>query len=205
MRPTESARRPPPSPQRPETPQPPGIQAGRDSALRSAAGAGCDGDIAHRIVARALESGYSDHPPPTRRSPPQNSLGHAWYRRVQTEPEADTYLAAVEEWRNVWRPARVKVLLVAESHVRESHRDNATRLRLPADLPTQRILPTSCVRLIYSLGYVETGICVPPPESNPGTDFWEFFKRLALTTAERAGPEGPTRGNFFAADFGWDS
>jgi hypothetical protein len=111
---------------------------------------------------------------------------YAWYRRVRKEPETDTYLAAVEEWRNVWRPPRVKVLLVAESHVRQADRDSGTRLRLPVDLPTQRILPTSYVRLIYCLGYGEPGICVPQPESNSGTDFWEFFKRLALTATQRA-------------------
>ena len=125
---------------------------------------------------------------PVERPDRPSRIAWSYHRCVErgVPPEPDVYLAAVEEWRNIWRPARVKALLVAESHVREVPGDTSTRLRLRTGLPTRRILPTSFVRLIYCLGYGERSICVPSQAAaNPGTDFWEFFRRLALPADER--------------------
>jgi hypothetical protein len=92
--------------------------------------------------------------------------------------ESPEYSAAVVAWRDAWRPKQVRVLLVAESHV--------------AEIPfaTGESLPSSYCRLVYCLGYGESGICKPRPLKNGGTpQYWNIF-------AEVAGMEAPTRARF---------
>jgi len=102
-----------------------------------------------------------------------------WAVRLGGTAESAAYLASVTAWRNAWRPERVRVLLVAESHVAELRGDIEVSVAPPAW--AQRHLPTSFCRLIYCLGYGESEICSPAPAKNStGTlGFWDIFGAIA--------------------------
>jgi hypothetical protein len=92
--------------------------------------------------------------------------------------ESEEYLARIKAWREYWRPERVRVLLIAESHVAEQPGDLEISLRLPATTDTPP--PSGFCRLVYCLGYGENEICLPPARSNAGTiQYWDFFGQLA--------------------------
>jgi hypothetical protein len=97
--------------------------------------------------------------------------------RIGVGTESGAYLKAVRDWRRAWRPERVRVLLVAESHVAEHSGDDAVRVHTacqPANMPDR------FVRLVYCLGYGESWICNPTPAKNGGTwQFWDLFGALA--------------------------
>jgi hypothetical protein len=101
----------------------------------------------------------------------------AWASRAGVQVESAAYLNAVALWRNAWRPAKVKILLVAESHVAEHPGDDAVRINvnvLAANIPDR------FVRLVYCLGYGEGWLCSPKPSKNGGTwQFWDLFGALA--------------------------
>ena len=111
--------------------------------------------------------------------------------------ESEEYLAAVGMWREAWRPARVTVLLVAESHVAETDGDAGIRVRSPGWV--KRELPETYVRLVYCLGYGESSLCSPRPVANGGTwQFWNLLGRLGLGSWARmprpsVGPEARLR------------
>jgi hypothetical protein len=75
-----------------------------------------------------------------------------WYARLGARPESAAYLQAVVAWRNAWRPERVRVLLLAESHVGEHPGDS--RLDVMPMRWVGRSLPDRYVRLIYCLDTV---------------------------------------------------
>lgn len=103
----------------------------------------------------------------------------ARYARLGARPESVAYLQAVAAWRHAWRPERVRVVLLAESHVGEHPGDS--RIGVMPMHWVGRSLPHPYVRLIYCLGYGESGICTSPPESNSGTpQFWNIFGQVAL-------------------------
>jgi hypothetical protein len=112
-----------------------------------------------------------------------------WFVRLGASGESDAYLRAVEAWRAVWRPDRIKVLLLAESHVAEAPGDADIRVQLPPTLRPQRQLPALYVRLVYCLGYGDDSVCFPPPSvRNTGTkDYWEIFERIAAATSGHSG------------------
>ena len=97
--------------------------------------------------------------------------------QLGVEAESDAYLGAVHDWRQAWRPERVSVLLVAESHVAEHRGDDEIRVEtgsLPANMPDR------FVRLVYCLGYGESWICNQAPHKSGGTwQFWDLFGALA--------------------------
>lgn len=102
-----------------------------------------------------------------------------WYERLGARPESPDYLHAVAAWRTTWRPERVRVVLLAESHVGEHPGDS--RIGVTSLYWVGRSLPDRYVRLIYCLGYGESSICSRPPESNGGTpQFWNIFGQVAL-------------------------
>jgi hypothetical protein len=103
-------------------------------------------------------------------------------------------------WREAWRPCvRVKVLLVAESHVAETDGDAAIRVRSPSWV--KRDLPEKYVRLVYCLGYGESSLCSARPAANGGTwQFWNLLGQLSLGLWARmprpsVGPEARLRWN----------
>ena len=134
---------------------------------------------------------------PFRRKPPGSRLEWArgWFAQLGQPGESDEYLAGVEAWRAAWRPERVKVLLLAESHVAEAPGDARVCVRLPSSLRVQRQLPTTYVRLVYCLGYGDNSVCSPvPATANRGTpDYWDIFERIAASGPRHANEPLPHR------------
>lgn len=97
---------------------------------------------------------------------------------AQVPVESAGYLACVASWRSAWRPKRVRVLLVAESHVAEMPGDASVKIDLPAWCPPG--FPPCYCRLVYCLGYGENEVCSPIPRPNFGTwQYWDIFGQLA--------------------------
>lgn len=84
----------------------------------------------------------------------------AWAAALGVPVESEAYLRGVTAWRRAWRPDRVKVLLVAESHVAEAAGDRNTGVIRPRWL--NRTLPSQYVRLVYCLGYGEPASAESP-------------------------------------------
>lgn len=105
----------------------------------------------------------------------------AWAQAAGVEPESASYLQAVERWRQVFKPERVRVVLVAESHVAERPGDASVRVRMPEGTGLKPlVVPESYVRLVYCLGYGESELCSTKPRTNAGTvQFWDLFGVLA--------------------------
>lgn len=99
-------------------------------------------------------------------------------------------LRGVDKWRQAWRPKKkVRVLLVAESHVREEKGDLQVRVLQPQGVSER--LPRRFVRLIYCLGYGENSLCKPNnyPKSNRGTpQFWKLFQAIAECSKDAEPP-----------------
>ena len=77
---------------------------------------------------------------------------------------------AVEKHRRYWKPAKVRVLLLAESHVFTSDADlkSITKYRLKG-------CPEEYVRLVYCLGYGENDLA-DVANNSPGTpQYWKAF------------------------------
>jgi len=89
------------------------------------------------------------------------------------EFESFKVVKSVDEHRNFWKPEKVKVLLLAESHVftRDSEHDSFMRYDRFAELEE---CPTGYVKLVYCLGYGEKNMV--NVSVNRGTSqFWKIF------------------------------
>jgi hypothetical protein len=87
----------------------------------------------------------------------------------------------------MWRPKKVKVLLIAESHVRELKGDLRVRVKSPRGAP--KGLPSQYVRLIFCLGYGDNSLCEPELKSNRGTpQFWQLFQIIADCSVDAKAP-----------------
>ena len=89
------------------------------------------------------------------------------------EFESFEVVKSVDEHRNFWKPNKVKVLLLAESHVftRDSEHNNTMRYH---EFPELRGCPAEYVKLVYCLGYGEKDLVNVP--NNRGTpQFWKIF------------------------------
>ena len=140
---------------------------GRQSADRLA--------VRPEVSRRRAESASGVHAPPPADF---DEWATWWYRRLGARPEGAAYLAGVAAWRKAWQPKRVRAVLLAESHV--AQRDGDLRSRVRTDWTGIRGLPSQYVRLVYCLGYGESGICSPPPQGNGGTwQYWNIFGQIA--------------------------
>ena len=94
-------------------------------------------------------------------------------------PEPLSVVEVVEEHRWHWRPARVKVLLLAESHVYTQETELVVMARAKAFK-----VPDRFVRLVYCLGYGETDF-VGRDVSPTGTpQFWKVLFSCANPVSE---------------------
>lgn len=98
-------------------------------------------------------------------------------------PEA---AAAVEAWRLSWRPARLRLLLLAESHMATGAAELACAVRLPGGLDWP--VPAGFVRHVYCPAYGEPALVPDLPAGNAGTP--QYWRLLA---AAEGGP-APGRG-----------
>jgi hypothetical protein len=110
-------------------------------------------------------------------------------RRLGIRSECSNYLQQVSLWRNAWRPKRVRILLVAESHVAEMPGDNLVQVQLPKSIDQVEALPKGFCRLVYCLGYGEKEICEPRITKNNGTwQFWDMFAAIASRSVSAKSP-----------------
>ncbi len=116
-------------------------------------------------------------------------------RALGAEPESSTYLERVRAWREAWRPERVRVLLVAESHVAEQAGDIAVTVCLPNRSHAEPPLPDGYCRLVYCLGYGEPALCSPrSPTGNAGTwQYWDLLGAAASACNREVSPSMPRR------------
>jgi hypothetical protein len=97
-------------------------------------------------------------------------------RMIGPDMEPMSVIERVEEHRWHWRPARPRVVLLAESHVYTRSVELQHTLRPVPQLP--RDLPRGFVRLVYCLGYGEDALLDAPiaTSRNSGTpQFWKLF------------------------------
>lgn len=92
-------------------------------------------------------------------------------------------------------PRRVRILLVAESHVAEQAGDVQTKVQLPPGIQSPVQVPDGFCRLVYCLGYGESEICKPDKtSSNRGTwQFWDILGSIAACCNSSLFPEMPRR------------
>jgi len=89
-----------------------------------------------------------------------------------SEIEPLDVVEAVEKHRQFWRPAKVNVLLIAESHV-YTKKNECAPCTYPDGLSN---LPSDFVRFVYCLGYGEQDVAPTSVIKNPGTSqFWQIF------------------------------
>jgi hypothetical protein len=81
----------------------------------------------------------------------------------------------VEEYRQYWRPEKVNVVLLAESHVYTEDEDYEAELD-EFGLRSLPKYPLRFVRFVYCLGYGENGLLNRRVKKNAGTwQYWEIF------------------------------
>jgi hypothetical protein len=84
---------------------------------------------------------------------------------------------AAEAWRQAFRPPRVRLLLLAESHMATTAAELACPLRLPPCLDWP--VPAGFVRHIYCPAYGEPSLVPALPTGNAGTpQYWRLFAAL---------------------------
>ena len=94
----------------------------------------------------------------------------------------------VEEYRQYWRPEKVNVVLLAESHVYTEYEDFKAKLNgfiLHSLLPKY---PLGFVRFVYCLGYGENDLLNRRIKKNTGT--WQFWEIFSSCIAEDEGDLG---------------
>jgi len=80
----------------------------------------------------------------------------------------------VHDLREFWKPEKVKVILLAESHVYTKDDEWEILLRPDSSLPDN--YPNHFVRFVYCLGYGEDHLLSNPIRKNPGTfQYWKIF------------------------------
>jgi hypothetical protein len=95
-------------------------------------------------------------------------LGAAW------EPEPASVLRAVAAHQEYWKPEKVRILLLAESHVMTREAELASGLSLARFGHPDA--PSEFVRLVYCLGYGEAGLRSTKVAHDGGTpQFWKLF------------------------------
>ena len=95
-------------------------------------------------------------------------------------PEDFTVAQEVERLRLAWRPSRVRVVMLAESHVWTSETQTKSRVQQPDGIET------GFARFVYCLGYGEPSLVVPSVSPNHGTwQYWRLFHDAV------SGPDAP--------------
>jgi hypothetical protein len=85
-------------------------------------------------------------------------------------------LRRAEEHRAYWRPERVRVILLAESHVYTTAAELERKVVLPEGIESD--VPRGFVRLVYCLGYGENRLLDRPiitPQNSGTPQFWKIF------------------------------
>lgn len=93
---------------------------------------------------------------------------------IAWEPESFEVVQAVEAHRNFWKPEKVKLLLLAESHVYTNAEEHTAKIRI--DELDGSGCSDAFVKLVYCLGYGDNSILSQRVKDNPGTwQYWDVF------------------------------
>jgi len=99
-------------------------------------------------------------------------------KQMVENPESFEVVEQVEAYRNLWKPAQVNVVLLAESHVHTSQDDF-----LEWSYGKNPIYGGRLVRFVYCLGYGENLVKI---SSNPGTpQFWKILYSCLHRASEK--------------------
>ena len=95
-------------------------------------------------------------------------------RILGSETEALASVQLVETYRRFWKPANVRVLLLAESHVYTSDADRKIAIPAISELPGY---PMQYSRFVYCLGYGERTLTnsAAHPRRDGTPQFWKIF------------------------------
>ena len=85
-------------------------------------------------------------------------------------------VAAIEAHRAYWRPARIRTLLIAESHVFTRADHLAVKVNYPSLVQPKP--PSELVGLVYCLGYGEPGILGRATDLKGTPQFWKLFAAM---------------------------
>ncbi|MFA5181443.1 MAG: hypothetical protein WC405_09010 [Syntrophales bacterium] len=88
--------------------------------------------------------------------------------------EAFSIVKTVHDYRQLWKPQKVDVILLAESHVYTEDKEHEILLKQDPLLPSG--YPRNFVRFVYCLGYGENDLLTKEIAKNPGT--WQYWKLL---------------------------
>jgi hypothetical protein len=104
-------------------------------------------------------------------------------------PEPFRSCLAAEFHRQFWKPTELRLVLLAESHVYTDEVDLACKITTDALPPDIQPSPSQFVRLIYCLGYGESGLVKGTlKQSNDGTpQYWKIFGECAGTSSNSDG------------------
>lgn len=104
----------------------------------------------------------------------------ACYQRLKQMASGDVesfaVVAAVDKHRLHWKPERVRVLLLAESHVFTTDSEFKSQVNGIARLSTR--LPREFVRFVYCLGYGENDLLngeLSKPRNSGTPQYWQLF------------------------------
>lgn len=83
-------------------------------------------------------------------------------------------VALVEKYRQCWKPDRVRILLLAESHVFTTDADR--KIKIPK-IPDLDGYPQEYAKFVYCLGYGEKDLTRNPshPKRDGAPDYWKMF------------------------------
>ena len=95
------------------------------------------------------------------------------------ELESDEIIQNVHSLRNYWKPKKIKIMLLAESHVWTGEAEYRKKISSVAINKKLKKYPLNYSRFIYCLGYGENKILEKEIQRNNGTpQFWKIFYSL---------------------------
>lgn len=106
-------------------------------------------------------------------------------RMIGGGAEALRVVQTAEEHRNFWRPSKVQVLLLGESHV-HTKTDECAPMPGAARFGPEGV-PNNFVRLVYCLGYGEPDYAGTSLQSNSGT--WQYWRIFSSCVFPHHSPE----------------
>jgi hypothetical protein len=117
--------------------------------------------------------GYEDMPDNSLENSPLFNT-YEKLRALGAASESFEIVRTVHDYRLYFKPEKVKIVLLAESHVYTSHDDFQSELS--SDYLNLPGYPKKYVRFVYCLGYGENELLNKPIPKNSGTpQFWKIF------------------------------
>ncbi len=109
-------------------------------------------------------------------------------KKITSEVPIDSLevVKQVEEYRQFWKPQKINVLLLAESHVYTNQQDYNIKCKKNKEIPPN--YPSHFVRFVYCLGYGENYLLERALDNNMGTpQFWKIFSSCVANNEDNLG------------------